>query len=49
MEKKLLQETKELEHELNDERSRYQNLLNEFSRLEERYDDLKEDMSSMVG
>ncbi|XP_073474828.1 unconventional myosin-Va isoform X2 [Aquarana catesbeiana] len=48
MEKKLLQETKELEHELNDERSRYQNLLNEFSRLEERYDDLKEDMSTMT-
>ncbi|XP_066448681.1 unconventional myosin-Va isoform X2 [Eleutherodactylus coqui] len=47
MEKKLLQETRELELELNDERLRYQNLLNEFSRLEERYDDLKEDMGTM--
>ncbi|XP_040269881.1 unconventional myosin-Va isoform X4 [Bufo bufo] len=47
MEKKLLQETKELELELNDERLRYQNLLNEFSRLEERYDDLKEEMGTM--
>ncbi|XP_069838817.1 unconventional myosin-Va isoform X2 [Dendropsophus ebraccatus] len=47
MEKKLLQETKELELELNDERLRYQNLLNEFSRLEERYDDLKEEISTM--
>ncbi|KAM3925891.1 unconventional myosin-Va isoform 3-T3 [Leptodactylus fuscus] len=47
MEKKLLQETKELELELNDERLRYQNLLNEFSRLEERYDDIKEEMSTM--
>ncbi|XP_018431572.1 PREDICTED: unconventional myosin-Va isoform X3 [Nanorana parkeri] len=48
MEKKLLQETKELELELNDERSRYQNLLTEFSRLEERYDDLREEMSIMT-
>ncbi|XP_075714102.1 unconventional myosin-Va isoform X1 [Rhinoderma darwinii] len=47
MEKKILQETKELEFELNDERLRYQNLLNEFSRLEERYDDLKEEMSTL--
>ncbi|XP_073509129.1 unconventional myosin-Va isoform X6 [Phyllobates terribilis] len=47
MEKRLLQETKELELELNDERLRYQNLLNEFSRLEERYDDMKEEMSTM--
>ncbi|XP_069622077.1 unconventional myosin-Va isoform X1 [Ranitomeya imitator] len=47
MEKRLLQETKELELELNDERLRYQNLLNEFSRLEERYDDIKEEMSTM--
>ncbi|XP_056428303.1 unconventional myosin-Va isoform X1 [Hyla sarda] len=47
MEKKLLEETRELELELNDERLRYQNLLNEFSRLEERYDDLKEEMSIM--
>ncbi|KAM5172128.1 unconventional myosin-Va isoform 1-T1 [Mantella aurantiaca] len=48
MEKRLLQETKELELDLNDERLRYQNLLNEFSRLEERYDDLKEEMSTMI-
>ncbi|KAM9311374.1 unconventional myosin-Va isoform 4-T4 [Gastrophryne carolinensis] len=48
MEKKLFEETKELELELNDERLRYQNLLNEFSRLEERYDDMKEEMSTMT-
>ncbi|VTJ70777.1 Hypothetical predicted protein [Marmota monax] len=48
MEKKLVEETKQLELELNDERLRYQNLLNEFSRLEERYDDLKEEMTLMV-
>ncbi|KAM4749654.1 unconventional myosin-Va isoform 3-T3 [Rhinophrynus dorsalis] len=48
MEKKLLEETKQLELELNDERLRYQNLLNEFSRLEERYDDLRDEMNSMT-
>lgn len=48
MEKKLVEETKQLELDLNDERLRYQNLLNEFSRLEERYDDLKEEMTLMV-
>ncbi|XP_068131565.1 unconventional myosin-Va isoform X4 [Hyperolius riggenbachi] len=48
MEKRLLEETRELEIELNDERQRYQNLLNEFSRLEERYDDIKEEMSTMT-
>ncbi|XP_043837467.1 unconventional myosin-Va [Dromiciops gliroides] len=48
MEKKLIEETKQLELDLNDERLRYQNLLNEFSRLEERYDDLKEEMTLMV-
>lgn len=47
MEKKLVEETKQLELDLNDERLRYQNLLNEFSRLEERYDDLKEEMTLM--
>ncbi|XP_063782172.1 unconventional myosin-Va isoform X2 [Pseudophryne corroboree] len=47
MEKKILQETKELELELNDERFRYQNLLNEFCRLEERYDDLKDEVNTM--
>lgn len=48
MEKKLVEETKQLELDLNDERLRYQNLLNEFSRLEERYDDLKEEMTLML-
>uniref|UniRef100_A0A669P826 Myosin VA n=1 Tax=Phasianus colchicus TaxID=9054 RepID=A0A669P826_PHACC len=48
MEKKLVEETKQLELDLNDERLRYQNLLNEFSRLEERYDDLKDEMNLMV-
>ncbi|XP_019389108.1 PREDICTED: unconventional myosin-Va isoform X10 [Crocodylus porosus] len=48
MEKKLAEETKQLELDLNDERLRYQNLLNEFSRLEERYDDLKDEMNFMV-
>ncbi|XP_063305130.1 unconventional myosin-Va isoform X3 [Pelobates fuscus] len=48
MEKKLLEETKQLELDLNDERFRYQNLLNEYSRLEERYDDLKDEMNTMT-
>uniref|UniRef100_A0A8C5JUT3 Unconventional myosin-Va n=2 Tax=Passeriformes TaxID=9126 RepID=A0A8C5JUT3_JUNHY len=48
MERKLVEETKQLELDLNDERLRYQNLLNEFSRLEERYDDLKDEMNLMV-
>lgn len=43
-----MEETKQLELDLNDERLRYQNLLNEFSRLEERYDDLKDEMKLMV-
>ncbi|XP_078540969.1 unconventional myosin-Va isoform X2 [Lissotriton helveticus] len=47
MEKKLTEETKQLEIDLNDERSRYQNLLNEYSRLEERYDDLKDEMNEI--
>ncbi|OCT86947.1 unconventional myosin-Va isoform X4 [Xenopus laevis] len=47
MEKKIIEETKQLELELNDERLRYQNLLNEYSRLEERYDDLKDEMNTM--
>uniref|UniRef100_A0A8C5RR24 Unconventional myosin-Va n=1 Tax=Laticauda laticaudata TaxID=8630 RepID=A0A8C5RR24_LATLA len=45
MEKKHLEETKQLDLDLNNERQRYQNLLQEFSRLEERYDDLKDEMS----
>uniref|UniRef100_A0A803SSY7 Myosin VA n=1 Tax=Anolis carolinensis TaxID=28377 RepID=A0A803SSY7_ANOCA len=48
MEKKLLEETKQLDLDLNNERQRYQNLLQEFSRLEERYDDLKDEMNLMV-
>uniref|UniRef100_A0A8C5MR20 Unconventional myosin-Va n=1 Tax=Leptobrachium leishanense TaxID=445787 RepID=A0A8C5MR20_9ANUR len=48
MEKKILEETKQLELDLNDERFRYQNLLNEYSRLEERYDDLKDEMNTMT-
>ncbi|XP_067874083.1 unconventional myosin-Va isoform X5 [Heterodontus francisci] len=45
MEKQMKEETKQLQIDLNDERSRYQSLLNEFCRLEERYDNLKEEMS----
>ncbi|XP_072421173.1 unconventional myosin-Va isoform X4 [Chiloscyllium punctatum] len=45
MEKRMEEETKQLEIDLNDERSRYQSLLNEFCRLEERYDNLKEEIS----
>ncbi|KAL7980035.1 hypothetical protein Chor_001303 [Crotalus horridus] len=47
MEKKYLEETKQLDLDLNNERQRYQNLLQEFSRLEERYDDLKDEMKLM--
>ncbi|XP_077421039.1 unconventional myosin-Va isoform X3 [Vanacampus margaritifer] len=38
-------ETQQLETDLNEERSRYQNLLTEHLRLEEKYDDLKEHFS----
>ncbi|XP_061452039.1 unconventional myosin-Va isoform X4 [Rhineura floridana] len=48
MEKKFIEETKQLDLDLNNERQRYQNLLQEFSRLEERYDDLKDEMKLMV-
>jgi len=34
-----------LQKELDDERQRYQNHLNEFTRLEQRYDNLKEELS----
>ncbi|XP_062998493.1 unconventional myosin-Va [Elgaria multicarinata webbii] len=47
MEKRLFEETKQLDLDLNNERQRYQNLLQEFSRLEERYDDLKDEMKLM--
>uniref|UniRef100_A0A4W3KJX6 Unconventional myosin-Va n=1 Tax=Callorhinchus milii TaxID=7868 RepID=A0A4W3KJX6_CALMI len=49
MEKRIEEETKQLEFDLNDERSRYQSLLNEFCRLEERYDNLKEDIAPKPG
>uniref|UniRef100_A0A4W5MKP1 Myosin VA n=1 Tax=Hucho hucho TaxID=62062 RepID=A0A4W5MKP1_9TELE len=39
------EETQQLESDLNEERSRYQNLLTEHLRLEERYDDLKEEIT----
>ncbi|CAJ1049033.1 unconventional myosin-Va isoform X9 [Xyrichtys novacula] len=42
----IAQETQQLETDLNEERSRYQNLLTEHLRLEEKYDDIKEEMAS---
>ncbi|KAI9545210.1 Unconventional myosin-Va [Dissostichus eleginoides] len=42
----IIQETQQLETDLNEERSRYQNLLREHLRMEEKYDDLKEAMAS---
>ncbi|XP_042369165.1 unconventional myosin-Va isoform X1 [Plectropomus leopardus] len=47
MARAIAQETQQLETDLNEERSRYQNLLTEHLRLEEKYDDLKEDMVSL--
>ncbi|XP_070712532.1 unconventional myosin-Va [Pempheris klunzingeri] len=46
MTRAIAQETQQLETDLNEERSRYQNLLTEHLRLEEKYDDLKEEMVS---
>ncbi|XP_035538303.1 unconventional myosin-Va isoform X10 [Morone saxatilis] len=46
MVRSIAQETQQLESDLNEERSRYQNLLTEHLRLEEKYDDLKEEMVS---
>uniref|UniRef100_UPI0037E91C7C unconventional myosin-Va isoform X1 n=1 Tax=Semicossyphus pulcher TaxID=241346 RepID=UPI0037E91C7C len=46
MARAIVQETQQLETDLNEERSRYQNLLTEHLRLEEKYDDLKEVMAS---
>ncbi|XP_029317331.1 unconventional myosin-Va isoform X3 [Cottoperca gobio] len=46
MARAIVQETQQLETDLNEERSRYQNLLTEHRRLEEKYDDLKEAMAS---
>lgn len=48
MQKALAEQTKELENDLNEERTRYQNLLTEHLRLEERYDDLKEEITLTV-
>lgn len=42
MTRAIAEETQQLETDLNEERSRYQNLLTEHLRLEEKYDDLKE-------
>ncbi|KAM4596558.1 unconventional myosin-Va isoform 4-T4 [Fundulus diaphanus] len=41
----IAQETQQLKTDLNEERSRYQNLLTEHLRLEEKYDDLKEELA----
>lgn len=46
MARAIAQETGQLKTDLNEERSRYQNLLTEHLRLEEKYDDLKEEMTS---
>ncbi|XP_078017152.1 unconventional myosin-Va isoform X1 [Epinephelus lanceolatus] len=46
MARAIAEETQQLETDLNEERSRYQNLLTEHLRLEEKYDDLKEEMVS---
>lgn len=48
MARAIVQETQQLDKELNEERSRYQNLLSEHLRLEEKYDDLKEHLASSV-
>uniref|UniRef100_H3C7N5 Unconventional myosin-Va/b domain-containing protein n=1 Tax=Tetraodon nigroviridis TaxID=99883 RepID=H3C7N5_TETNG len=48
MARAIAQETQQLEVDLNEERSRYQNLLTEHLRLEEKYDDLKEEMASLT-
>ncbi|XP_068455850.1 unconventional myosin-Va isoform X1 [Clinocottus analis] len=45
----IAEETQQLESDLNEERSRYQNLLTEHRRLEEKHDDLKEEMVSSNG
>ncbi|KTF94260.1 hypothetical protein cypCar_00023820, partial [Cyprinus carpio] len=48
MQRALKEETQQLEYDLNEERSRYQNLLTEHLRLEEKYDDLKEEITFAV-
>uniref|UniRef100_A0A3Q3BD28 Myosin VAa n=1 Tax=Kryptolebias marmoratus TaxID=37003 RepID=A0A3Q3BD28_KRYMA len=49
MTRAIAEETHQLETDLNEERSRYQNLLSEHLRLEEKYDDLKEEMNIKPG
>ncbi|KAM4553693.1 unconventional myosin-Va-like isoform 1-T1 [Fundulus diaphanus] len=46
--KSTLENTKQLEKDLTDERSRYQSLLSEHLQLEERHKDLKEEMSVSI-
>lgn len=48
MQRALKEETQQLESDLNEERFRYQNLLTEHLRLEEKYDDLKEEITLAV-
>ncbi|XP_026087055.1 unconventional myosin-Va-like isoform X3 [Carassius auratus] len=48
MQRALKEETQQLKYDLNEERSRYQNLLTEHLRLEEKYDDLKEEITLAV-
>lgn len=45
MSRAITEETQQLVTDLNEERSRYQNLLTEHLHLEEKYDDLKEDIA----
>lgn len=45
MTRAIAEETQQLVTDLNEERSRYQNLLTEHLRLEEKYDDLKEEIA----
>uniref|UniRef100_UPI00358FA582 unconventional myosin-Va-like isoform X1 n=1 Tax=Myxine glutinosa TaxID=7769 RepID=UPI00358FA582 len=44
METQLAEETRKLQHDLQEERSRHQGLLREFSRLEQRHENLREEM-----
>lgn len=45
MARAITEQTQQLVTDLNEERSRYQNLLTEHLRLEEKYDDLKEEIA----
>uniref|UniRef100_A0A667WI89 Myosin VA n=1 Tax=Myripristis murdjan TaxID=586833 RepID=A0A667WI89_9TELE len=46
MARAITEQTQQLQMDLNEERSHYQNLLTEHRRLEDKYDDLKEEMAS---